>query len=69
MPDRPWEDGESRSSKLVFIGKELDREELEAGFEACKVGAKAAPAGAAEAAPKSDYTVKKLHAKFFVFIG
>ena len=48
MPDRPWEDGESRSSKLVFIGKELDREELEAGFEACKVGAKgAAPAGAA----------------------
>ena len=50
MPDKPWEDGESRSSKLVFIGKELDREELKAGFEACKVGAKgAAPAGAGAA--------------------
>lgn len=49
MPDRPWEDGESRSSKLVFIGKELDHEELKAGFEACKVGVggAAAPAGAA----------------------
>ena len=49
MPDRPWEDGESRSSKLVFIGKELDREELKAGFEACSVGVggAAAPAGAA----------------------
>lgn len=49
MPDRPWEDGESRSSKLVFIGKELDREELKAGFEACKVGVggAAAPGGGA----------------------
>lgn len=37
MPDRPWADGEFRSSKLVFIGKELDREELKSGFEACKV--------------------------------
>ena len=44
MPDRPWNDGEARRSKLVFIGKELNRAELEAGFEACKVGA---PAGAA----------------------
>lgn len=41
MPDRPWEDGEPRNSKLVFIGKELDREELKAGFEACKVGVSA----------------------------
>jgi G3E family GTPase len=49
MPDRPWDDGEARSSKLVFIGKELDREELKAGFEACKVGVggAAAPAPAA----------------------
>ena len=43
MPDRPWKEGEARTSKLVFIGKELDREELKAGFEACKVGAQAAP--------------------------
>ena len=41
MPDRLWEDGEPRNSKLVFIGKELDREELKAGFEACKVGVSA----------------------------
>ena len=41
MPDRPLEDGEPRNSKLVFIGKELDREELKAGFEACKVGVSA----------------------------
>lgn len=46
MPDRAWEDGEARSSKLVFIGKELEREELEAGFKACAVGA---PAGAGAA--------------------
>jgi len=37
-PDRPWEDGEVRSSKLVFIGKDLDRAVLRAGFEACRVG-------------------------------
>tara|TARA_B110000977_G_scaffold97815_1_gene128773 strand:- start:37126 stop:38157 length:1032 start_codon:yes stop_codon:yes gene_type:complete len=45
MPDRPWEDGEARTSRLVFIGKQLDRAELEAGFQACRVGA-AAAAGA-----------------------
>ena len=48
MPDRPWEDGEARTSRLVFIGKQLNRAELEAGFEACKVGA-AAGAGAGAA--------------------
>ena len=42
MPDRPWEDGETRTSRLVFIGKQLNRTELEAGFQACKVGAGAA---------------------------
>jgi G3E family GTPase len=46
MPDRPWNDGEARTSRLVFIGKELDRAELEAGFQACKVGAAAGAAGA-----------------------
>ena len=38
MPDQPWEDGVARSSKLVFIGKDLDRDELEKGFKACAVG-------------------------------
>ena len=38
MPDKPWEDGVARSSKLVFIGKDLDRDELEKGFKACAVG-------------------------------
>ena len=33
MPDKPWEDGVARSSKLVFIGKDLDRDELEAGIQ------------------------------------
>ena len=33
MPDRPWAEGEVRCSKLVFIGKDLDRAELRAGFE------------------------------------
>ena len=46
MPDKPWEDGVARSSKLVFIGKDLDRDELEKGFQACAVGA-ASSVGAA----------------------
>ena len=33
----PWQDGEKRSSKLVFIGRDLDREALRAGFESCLV--------------------------------
>ena len=32
----PWGD-EPRSCKLMFIGKNLNKEELEAGFEACRV--------------------------------
>ncbi len=36
-PDRPWEEGEDRSSVLVFIGRNLDREELRAALLACKV--------------------------------
>ena len=27
---RAWKDGEKRESRLVFIGRELDREKLEA---------------------------------------
>ena len=32
--ERPWGEGE-RISRLVFIGRNLDRQELEAGFESC----------------------------------
>ena len=35
MPDRAWKADEKRSSKLVFIGKDLDRNELMRDFEAC----------------------------------
>lgn len=30
-----WEEGEVRETKFIFIGKNLDREELIAGFLAC----------------------------------
>ncbi len=33
---RPWKDGEARESRLVFIGRELDRERLERTFRACE---------------------------------
>ena len=31
----PWRDGEKRSSKIVFIGRELNRPQLRRGFESC----------------------------------
>jgi len=34
-PDRPWKPEESRSNKLIFIGRNLDRQALEEGFYAC----------------------------------
>ena len=37
----PWGD-EERCCKLMFIGKNLDKEELERGFEACRVEGSAA---------------------------
>ncbi len=37
QPDRPWRDGEERTNKLVFIGRNLDRDELEASFRRCLV--------------------------------
>lgn len=37
---RPWQAGEKRVNKLVFIGKNLDREELTAAFKACLVSQK-----------------------------
>jgi G3E family GTPase len=33
--ERPWRTGTQRASRLVFIGRNLDRNELEAGFESC----------------------------------
>ncbi|HKT54126.1 MAG TPA: GTP-binding protein, partial [Caulobacteraceae bacterium] len=32
---RPWREDELRSSRMVFIGRNLDEAELKAGFEAC----------------------------------
>ena len=32
---RPWADGEARNSRLVFIGRNLDRAALKNGFTAC----------------------------------
>lgn len=37
-PDRLWEEGETRVSQFVVIGKNLDREELAEGFASCAVG-------------------------------
>jgi G3E family GTPase len=31
----PWKDGETRSSKLVFIGRNLDGDNLQRGFDEC----------------------------------
>jgi G3E family GTPase len=36
---RPWLEGEKRMNKIVFIGKNLNREELTASFKACIVQA------------------------------
>ena len=33
--DREWQPGEARANTLIFIGRELDREKLNAGFKAC----------------------------------
>ncbi|XP_050234183.1 uncharacterized protein LOC126682509 [Mercurialis annua] len=34
-PDRLWGEDEPRINKIVFIGKNLDKEEIEKGFKAC----------------------------------
>lgn len=34
-PDRPWKDGEKRYNKIIFIGRNLDRQELTEGFRSC----------------------------------
>jgi G3E family GTPase len=33
----PWKEGEKRRSKIVFIGRNLNRPQLQRGFEACQV--------------------------------
>ncbi|MEX0753180.1 MAG: GTP-binding protein [Xanthobacteraceae bacterium] len=35
---RPWKPGEERYSRLVFIGRKLDKAELQAGFDSCAAG-------------------------------
>jgi G3E family GTPase len=35
QPDRKWKAGEERVSKLVFIGRDLNRQELTDGFKGC----------------------------------
>ncbi|MBY0420990.1 MAG: GTP-binding protein, partial [Parvularculaceae bacterium] len=32
---RAWREGEKRLSRIVFIGRNLDRDALQSGFEAC----------------------------------
>jgi G3E family GTPase len=34
-PERFWNPGENRQSRMVFIGKELDEAKIRAGFESC----------------------------------
>ena len=34
-PHEPWAEGEERISKLIFIGKNLDRKALNEAFRAC----------------------------------
>jgi G3E family GTPase len=33
---RPWQAGEKRESRLVFIGRNLPKDLLEQGFQACR---------------------------------
>jgi G3E family GTPase len=33
--DRPWKPGELRANKMIFIGRNLNREELNEGFRSC----------------------------------
>jgi G3E family GTPase len=34
----PWKEGDPRRSKIVFIGRDLNRPQLRRGFEACQAG-------------------------------
>jgi G3E family GTPase len=35
VADRAWGPDEKRQTQMIFIGRNLDREELTAGFKAC----------------------------------
>jgi len=39
MVGRPWGAGDRRTSRFVFIGRNLDRQELTSGFESCAASA------------------------------
>ena len=47
-PSEAWKPGEKRASKLIFIGKKLDREELTSGLDACIDKSAAAASAAAK---------------------
>ena len=36
---RPWKEGEARTNRLIFIGRNLDREDIRRSFEACVAAA------------------------------
>ncbi|HEV7417543.1 MAG TPA: GTP-binding protein, partial [Tianweitania sediminis] len=36
---RPWKEDEKHETRLVFIGRDLDREKLTRTFEACQAAA------------------------------
>ena len=38
VPDRPWKLGEEKKNRLVFIGRNLNREALNEGFRSCLIG-------------------------------
>jgi G3E family GTPase len=35
LPQRPWQEGEVRKNQLVFIGRNLNAEQLNKGFLQC----------------------------------
>merc|ERR1711998_644527 len=37
IPQGSWDDDEEKRCKMIFIGKDLDREELTSGFMSCMV--------------------------------
>lgn len=45
-PERSWQPGEKRVSKMVIIGKELDKGVFEQAFNNCIAKPRVAPAGA-----------------------
>ncbi|MCW2244298.1 CobW family GTP-binding protein [Azospirillum canadense] len=48
-PGRPWAAGDERRSQIVFIGRNLDAEELRAGLEGCVAAPSQSPAAAVAA--------------------